>query len=151
MTFFYNPSFFTAPTFASIQKTKGMTVQSLTPNLGVNDVNATVEYYKKLGFELRQSVPAEGKLDWAMISAGGAALMFQEEASLKAEYPELQDRSVGGDLTFYVSVSDALALYERLKDSVTIVKQPHKTFYGADEFAIRDLNGYILTIAQSTN
>ena len=58
---------------------------------------------------------------------------------------------MGGSLTLYVAVSDALALYDRLKDSTTIVKEPHKTFYGADEFAIRDLNGYVLTIAQATN
>lgn len=126
-----------------------MTIQSVTPNLGVKDVNATVDYYKDVGFELIQSVPAEGKFDWAMISAGDVVLMFQEETSLKTEYPDLQNRPVCGSLTLYVSVSDVSTFYDRLKDNVTIVKEPHKTFYGADEFAIRDLNGYILTIAQA--
>ncbi|NIR52325.1 bleomycin resistance family protein, partial [candidate division KSB1 bacterium] len=38
-----------------------MKFRSLTPNVMVEDVNETVEYYKdKLGFELIMSVPEEG-------------------------------------------------------------------------------------------
>lgn len=47
-----------------------MTINSLTPNLMVRDVNATVDFYKQLGFEIIQSVPDKGVLDWAMVGPG---------------------------------------------------------------------------------
>ena len=122
-----------------------MAIRSLSPNLMVINVNATVDYYKQFGFELIQSVPPEGNFDWAMVGADGVILMFQQEANLKAEYPELQNQSSGGGLTLLIEVTDLQALYDQLKTHVTLVKEIHKTFYGADEFAIRDPNGFILT------
>ncbi|NIT70052.1 hypothetical protein GWO43_03935, partial [candidate division KSB1 bacterium] len=44
-----------------LQEKAHMKFRSLTPNVMVEDVNETVEYYKdKLGFELIMSVPEEG-------------------------------------------------------------------------------------------
>lgn len=37
------------------------------------------------------------------------------------------------------------------KYKLEIVKDMHKTFYGADEFVIRDLNGYIIYFAEAQN
>ena len=45
-----------------------MALNSLTPNLMVNDVEETIEYYTDiLGFTLLMTVPETGKLDWAMV------------------------------------------------------------------------------------
>lgn len=124
-----------------------MQIRSITPNLMVSDVNATVQFYEQFGFTLVNSVPSEGTFDWAMMQAGDVALMFQQTENLRTEYPDLQAQQPGGSLTFYVGVSDVTGLYEQLKDQPMVIKPLHKTFYGADEFAIRDLNGFILTIA----
>jgi hypothetical protein len=39
-------------------------------------------------------------------------------------------------------------LYDQIKDKVNIVKGLEKAFYGATEFSIQDINGYILTFSE---
>ncbi len=46
--------------------------------------------------------------------------------------------------------ADVKGLYAELKDKVTIIKDMQTTFYGKQEFYIRDCNGYILTFAGTT-
>ena len=36
---------------------------------------------------------------------------------------------------------------EHIKDQITVLKDPHTTFYVAEEFCVRDGNGYVLTFA----
>jgi lactoylglutathione lyase len=79
----------------------------------------------------------------------GVEIMFQARASLEEELPALKQKEIGGALTFYIEVEDVKGLYTRLRESVTIVQDMHKTFYGAEEFAIHDCNGLILTFAET--
>lgn len=125
-------------------------MKSLTPNLIVHDVNQTVNFYSNvLGFELKMSVPETGRYEWAMMSEGDALIMFQEAASLKKEYPEFDDTTVGGGATLYIKVDDVDGLLEKINHKAEIIKEKHVTFYGSKEFAIKDNNGYILVFAQS--
>lgn len=130
-----------------------MEIQSLSPNIMVKNVQQTVDFYQNLlGFELVTSVPdATGKqaLQWAMVRAGNVTLMFQEEANLKTEYPSLNQHAIGGGFTLYLTVKNHQTLYKRAKSVATIVKEPHKMFYGATEFAILDNNGYVLTLSEA--
>ncbi|MGH2514106.1 MAG: VOC family protein [Ktedonobacterales bacterium] len=124
------------------------TYTKLTPNLMVEDVDATVDFYRDvLGFTLAATAPDQRPFDWAMVNSGGAELMFQSRASLGGEVPILRDRDIGGALTFYVEVEDIEALFAHVKDRLAIVVDLHDTFYGAREFAAQDPNGYILGFA----
>lgn len=126
-----------------------MEYQSLSPNVGVENVNETVRFYTEtLGFNLIMSNPQSGNLEWAMVANGNAVIMFQKTESLKNEYPQLVDRPVLGTFTFYVKMKGMQALYDKLQNTEFIAKEMHKTFYGADEFAIFDNNGNILTITE---
>ena len=126
-----------------------MQLKKLTPNIMVEDVNRTVEWYRTvLGFEVAATVPEEGTLNWAMLTHGEVALMFQARASLTEEYPLFQDRQIGGALTFYVDVEDVQGWYDRVEGQVTIVTRMHDTFYGSREFAFQDCNGYVLTFSE---
>ncbi len=126
-----------------------MEYKSITPNIGVQNVNDTVNFYTEiLGFNLIMSNPESGDLIWAMVVSGDTALMFQERKSLEDEYPKLTGRSMQPLLTFYVKMKNMRELYEKLKGTSCIVKELNKTFYGAEEFAIADNNGYILTITE---
>ncbi|MEM7107422.1 MAG: VOC family protein [Bacteroidota bacterium] len=61
---------------------------SLTPNLMVENVNETINYYHAvLGFEKISSVPEEGDLVWASMKKDEVEIMFQEEESLKEDLP----------------------------------------------------------------
>lgn len=114
----------------------------------VNNVNETVNFYQNtLGFELVMSVPQEGIFNWAMVQWGQVSLMFQERENIIAEYPRLKDTPLGGGLTFYIKVDDVNSLYKKINQQVNIVFDLHNTFYGGTEFAIEDINGFILTFA----
>ena len=123
----------------------------------VEDVNASVEYYKdKLGFESVMVVDEEkgdgtsgSPLVWAMLKNGDVEVMFQGADGFVAELPEMAGREVGGTFTLYISMKDVKNFYDKVKSEVEIVKELHKTWYGADEFVVKDLNGYILYFAEA--
>ena len=123
---------------------------AITPNLMVHSVDETVKFYEDvLGFKKVMSVPPEGgPFVWAMVVHGGTTLMFQDKANMLEEYPVLKDKDVGGGFTLFAEVEDIDTLYKQLKDKVTFVKPLGVTAYGMTEFAIKDCNGLVLTLAQ---
>lgn len=126
-----------------------MEYKDLMPNLMVNDVGKTIDFYKNvLGFNVLQTVPENDNYVFAIVNANNVLISFQEEKSIKGEYPQLNSFSRGGGLTLYIHVSDVNGLFEKIKDRATIAKKLHKTFYGSIDFAIEDCNGYILTFSQ---
>ncbi|KKU10029.1 MAG: hypothetical protein UX14_C0028G0012, partial [Parcubacteria group bacterium GW2011_GWF1_45_5] len=64
---------------------------------------------------------------------------------------EFKGLKIGGTFTMYISMQDVKTFYGKIKDKVEIIKNIHKTFYGADEFVIKDLNGYIIYFAEAQN
>ncbi len=123
-------------------------MKKLTANLMVDNVNFTVEFYKNhLGFDLVMTVPESGQFDWAMMKSGNVEIMFQAVASIGNDLPEMKGRKVGGTLLLYIDVEDIKKFRSSLKNEVSIVKDLQKTFYGTEEFTIRDINGYYLTFA----
>lgn len=126
-----------------------MKIKDLTPNLMVKDVNKTVDFYKNiLGFDVIATVPEEGVWVFAIMQSGSNMLMFQEEKSIKKEYPQLNKFEQSGGFTFYIHVDDVHALYDQLQGKAAIAKDLHQTFYGSTDFAIEDCNGYILTFSE---
>lgn len=114
----------------------------------VHDVNQSVDYYRDLlGFELVASVPDSGIFDWAMMKHGPVEIMFQSGPSLAKDLPVFAGQQPGGAFTLFIKVGDVTALYHSVKSRATIVDELHKTFYGMDEFTMKDLNGYYLTFA----
>jgi uncharacterized glyoxalase superfamily protein PhnB len=123
-------------------------MKSLSPNIFVKDMKASIAFYQQLGFNLIMSVPEDGnELVWAMMINGGVTIMFQTFNSLADDLPEVK-RIDGGSLLFYIKLRDLLSFFEQIKEKVTIVKGLEKTFYGATEFSILDNNGYLLTFAE---
>jgi uncharacterized glyoxalase superfamily protein PhnB len=125
-------------------------LNSLTPNLMVNDVEETIEYYTDiLGFTLLKTVPEKGNPDWAMVKRNDVILMFQSAKSLKDELPKLKSQKPGGGLTFYIKVDRITELHEELVDNeVEIISDLESTFYDTIEFSIIDNNGYVLTFSE---
>ncbi|MEA3441408.1 MAG: VOC family protein [Chloroflexota bacterium] len=125
-------------------------LKKMTPNLMVEDVNRTIEFYSDvLGFELLVTVPEKGQFNWAMMKLDDVELMFQARSSLGGDLPVLADAPIGGSLTFYTEVTGLKELYEQCKDQVEIVQEWHTTFYGTQEFAFRDCNGYIIAYSEA--
>ncbi len=135
-------------------------MKKITPNLMVEDVNRTVEFYKDvLGFEFVFGVPEgsqeevtswpeERSLYFAMMKCGIVEIMVQARRSLTEELPELKGKEIGGSVTFYIEIDGIQEWYERTRNKATIIKDLHTTFYGMQEFYIQDCNGYILALAE---
>ena len=51
----------------------------------------------------------------------------------------------------YIKMTGVRKFHENIKDKVTIYKGLEKTFYGATEFSIIDINNYLLTFAEEEN
>lgn len=123
-------------------------MESLAPNIFVNDMKATIAFYKVIGFKITMSVPEDGdELVWVMMANGSVTLMFQTFESLGAELPEIS-RTNGGSLLLYINLKNIKQFFEDIKDKVTVLKGLETTFYGATEFSIKDNNGYVLTFAE---
>jgi uncharacterized glyoxalase superfamily protein PhnB len=122
-------------------------METLSPNFFVHDIRATISWYEALGFELTMRVPETGDPAWAMMTCGSVTVMFQTFASLGDTLPDVS-RNPGGSLLLYVKLKGIRSFFERVKGSVTILQGLEKTFYGATEFSVKDINGYILTFAE---
>jgi uncharacterized glyoxalase superfamily protein PhnB len=124
-------------------------MDSLSPNIFVKDMPATIAFYQLLGFELTMTVPAEpgAELVWAMMTGGTVSFMFQTFDSLGDTLPQIS-RKDGGSLLLYINLKNIRAFFEKVKGSATVVAGLEKTFYGATEFSILDNNNYVLTFAE---
>lgn len=122
-------------------------MESLSPNLFVNDIQQTINFYNLLGFETTMSVPEQQPFDWAMMTKGKVTFMFQSFESLGDKIPEIK-RQEGGPLLFYIQLKNIRNFHDQLVGKVTILKGLEKTFYGATEFSILDNNGFVLTFAE---
>jgi uncharacterized glyoxalase superfamily protein PhnB len=124
--------------------------KTLTPNIMVEDVNATVKWYQdNLNFQLaNENQETDKPLEWAVVQADDVQIFFQKRESLEKEMSTLKGKEIGASLTFYIKVEDVQALYESVKENVEIIREMKETFYGAKEFAVSDLNGYILVFSE---
>ncbi len=123
-------------------------MESLSPNLMVENVNQTVVFYEEvLGFQLVGCVPEEGVFNWAMMSNGNAVVMFQTRESLTEELQYFENKPIGGTFTLYIKLKNIEDYFSKIKDKVQVLKHLDKTFYGSTEFSIADINGYVLTFA----
>ena len=123
-------------------------MESLSPNIFVEDINETITFYQSIGFQLIMTVPETGSdLVWAMMTNGDVTFMFQTFASLGDELPNISRRN-GGSLLFYIKLKRIREFFELINEKVTVLKGLEKTFYGATEFSILDNNNYVLTFAE---
>lgn len=136
-----------------------MALKSLTPNLMVKDLHASMDFWcGKLGFSFAMGVDAahsflqaydpSADLVWAQLARDGVELMLQRADNLPGDVPEFAGRPTGGTITLYLQVDDLEALHARLHDAVPTVTPLRTQFYGMREWYIRDPDGYVVTLGQ---
>jgi uncharacterized glyoxalase superfamily protein PhnB len=127
---------------------EGTMIKSMTPNLMVQDVNKSIDFYRDvLGFEVIATVPDSGKFDWAWMKHGTVELMVQTMPSLVQDLPEFKGKPIGATQTLYTKVEDVKKLFEQIKGRANVVLGLKTTFYGMEEFSIKDPDGYLITFA----
>lgn len=124
--------------------------QKLTPNLMVEDVVASANWYAELlGFTVDAQVPGDdGVVNFVMLHRDEVPLMLQRRGSLEADVPALGGVPIAASMTLFIDVDDTAGLYGPIADRVETVVPLHDTWYGTREVYFHDLNGYILCFAQ---
>ncbi len=134
-------------------------MKKLSPMLGVPDLEATVEWYRSIGFTLSGSHAEDGgKMDWAEVIFGQAAIMFVPSTEAW--------RKETSALSLWIHTDRIDDLYALLKSrqlqqsqaalSGQAAAQPeirftgdlYTAFYGQREFGLRDPNGIELMFFQ---
>lgn len=125
------------------------TLNRLTPNLLVADVERSVAFYRDvLGFSVEITVPDDGPLVFASVQSGPVEIFLNAVEPAVAEYPAFRDRPIGGTLTLFIGCEDIARIHDELQSRAPIVMPLEKKWYGVTEFAITDPDGYIITFAE---
>jgi hypothetical protein len=109
--------------------------------LKTTDVARTIEWYRRVGFEVRGFFPDSGEPTWCEVSRDGVVLQF-----LGGETPWAEPPTFTG--TFYFRPESVEALYEEIKDHTPPAWGPEVREWGARELGLQDPNGYFLTFTE---
>jgi uncharacterized glyoxalase superfamily protein PhnB len=111
----------------------------------VPDVAAALDWYASIGFKEIARYADNGLVNFGMVSFGNAEIMLNMHGK-RGEH----------DLSLWFYTDKVDDLYQLLKsrqieaastggnEGIDFIEHINDTFYGARQFGIRDLNGYIL-------
>ncbi len=117
-------------------------LRALVPLAPVADVAKSIEFYKLLGFEVKNIVESDGHLQWAWLQNGDASFMIGRSA--RPMNPDAQD------VLFYLYVPDMVAYRNLLLGRSFMVGEICYPFYSPrGEFRIDDPDGYALFVAHA--
>ena len=116
-----------------------MKMNRLIPMLPVRSVDASVEFYEKLGFSVEQRNEDWG---WAMLRFDDCRLMLDRSINTDPNGPR---QSV-----LYLYPESIIGYHEQVRRAGLAVPDLDVTFYGMTEFRLDDPDGNRLWIGQST-
>lgn len=117
-----------------------MQLSQLHPTLWVKEVKAAIDWYVQvLGFTEANYVE---DWQWGAVQKDQVLIMLaQPNSHTSFEGPHFTG-------SFYFNTDDVEAWWEKLKNSPHVYYELESFEYGMREFAIKDLNGYILQFGQ---
>jgi uncharacterized glyoxalase superfamily protein PhnB len=122
-------------------------MKSLDPILAVKDMRETLRFYNHvLGFETTFSMPGEnGDLVHAAVRRGNVNLMFGPQGHDRLDH-------AGDGVVLYFTLGDdddVDAEFAHAKRSgAMIVQEPTDQFWGHRDWAIKDPDGYYLSVSK---
>ena len=122
----------------SQQAARAVIEGQVIPTLPARDIEETVAFYERLGFELVAEYPGEQR--YAIVRRDDAELHFYE-------FPVDPKQNLSG---CYLSIGDAPTLYAEWRAAGTEIVQPlTETDYGLREFAVSDPNGNLVKVGSA--
>jgi uncharacterized glyoxalase superfamily protein PhnB len=120
-------------------------MQSLTPNLIVEDIEACLPFWiDRAGFEKTVEVPEGDRLGFVILKHGACELMLQSRASLAKDIPA----ATGPFSAFlYLRLADLDAIRRALAGWPPLAPE-RTTFYGAREIIVKDPAGNVVVFSQ---
>jgi hypothetical protein len=124
------------------------TFQKLTPVLLVPAIAPCLPLWiERLGFQQVVEVPGpDGAPQFALLVKDGVEVMYQTWASVERENLEAAKGLRGHSTTLYFDVKD-LDEVDRALAGIPRVAGRNRTFYGTEEFTIREPGGSLVTFA----
>jgi catechol 2,3-dioxygenase-like lactoylglutathione lyase family enzyme len=119
-------------------------IRSLVPMAHVRNVEQSIEFYRKLGFEVGGDFVPQGRdtPSWAWLESGGANLMLA-----LADEPVVPDQQA---VLFYLYCDDVPATRFRLQEAGVVAGPIEYPFYAPrGEFRVTDPDGYVLMITHT--
>lgn len=121
-----------------------MKARGLVPMNFVADVERSIDFYKRLGFEVRNTFAADGaiKPTWVWLQSGAAQLML---AAASERVVADQQR-----ILFYIYTDDVPAAHATLAEAGLNPGPITTPFYAPrGEFKVTDPDGYVLMITHT--
>lgn len=134
---------------AQEMKTMSTAVKRVTPVLFVDKVEPCLKFWEKLGFQRAMEVPDGDSLAFAAVQKDGTEIMYQSYASAMKD-PSASDaiRSALKSPAFlFIEVGELAPVLSALQGT-KLELEPHDTFYGSREIAVRDPGGHFITFAE---
>jgi catechol 2,3-dioxygenase-like lactoylglutathione lyase family enzyme len=124
-----------------------MKISRATPVLFVDDVEASRDFFKRLGFEVLVEIPEDERVGFSLLQKDDVQLMVETRGNAN-EPPALRALSRESRLAVvFVEVDDLDAVIGALSDAKIAVER-HTTFYHADEITYEEPGGNLVTFAK---
>jgi hypothetical protein len=110
-------------------------------------VEATRDFFKRVGFEVSVEIPDGGELGFSMLERDGVQVMVE---TLDNGHEPQALRNVTKASRFaavYIEVDDLDAVIAAL-DGEKVLVERHKTFYNSDELTYQEPGGHLVTFAR---
>lgn len=119
-------------------------VTPLVPALLVRDVVETLDFYRKLGFQVTGFAPNRGRPTWAEVQRESVTLQFY------ADPPPGTPTTPVCSGTFYLYLGSVMDLAEEFRSEIPFSWGPEVMDYGMRELGVQDPNGYYLAFTEPT-
>lgn len=136
----------------------GQSIKNLTPMLAVQDMQATIDWYTSIGFELAGTYGENGSLNWASVRFGTVEIMFipasrawrkqTDGVSIWIRTDRIDDVYAHLKRRQLARASAVLAGEAPSAAEVRFTLDLYTAFYGQREFGIVDPNGVHVMFAQ---
>lgn len=115
-----------------------MKMGRLIPMLPVRSMPASVEFYRKLGFDVERRNDDWG---WAMLRCDECRLMVDQSINVQPRAPRLS--------VIYLYPEDIVEYHRLVRSNGVSVPDLDVTFYGMKEFRVDDPDGNRLWVGQN--
>jgi len=123
-------------------------VTRLTPVILVDQLAPCLSFWtERLGFQTVAEVPGtDGRAQFAILVRDGVEVMYQTWAATAAESKAAVAAPRGHSVSLFIEVAD-IDQVDRALAGIPRVAERHQTFYGMDEFSVREPGGAVVTFA----
>lgn len=137
-----------------------MKISKLTPSLEVSNIRETSSFYEKhLSFQIVMAVPkSQDRIDqeflpdteyvYVMMKKDTIEIFFQRTDTFKEDVVFAQDLPIGASISIYMDIVGIKQFHKELVSKNLEITDLKTTWYGMQEFYLKDLNGYILGFAE---